>query len=285
MIPLKPLSLCGQSGQLAALSCGNPENPGILALHGWLDNAASFVPLAALLNDFHIVSLDFPGHGLSDHRPEGVNYHLTDYVADVGHAVKDLGWQQFHIMGHSLGAGVAMVYAATFPEQIDKLVLIDGLGPITATPDAASGQLRKSIDAGLRLASLASSTARVYDDWQKLISARRQASPISEQGAELLLRRGATDRNGEITLNSDRRLKHPSAIYLTEEVVLHLIKGVEAPTLLLLAREGMVIKRRATERRIAAFRDITVKEVTGQHHVHMDNPELLSEDIQRFLVL
>ncbi len=283
MNPPKPLYLRGQSGRLAALSFGDPDKPRILALHGWLDNAASFVPLAMLLNHYHVVSFDFPGHGFSDHRPEGVNYHLVDYVADVAHAVRDLGWKYFHIMGHSLGAGVAMVYAAAYPEQVKKLVLIDGVGPISAKPGSASGRLRKSIDAGLESVSRAPSAARIYDDWQILISARRQASPISEQGANLLLRRGATEKNDGITLNADRRLKHPSANYLTEEVVLNFIAHVEAPTLILLAREGMIINQPTTDSRIAAFQNITAKEYSGQHHFHMDSPELLAGDIQQFL--
>ncbi len=282
--PPQAIVLDGLSGELAALSFGNPANPKVFALHGWLDNAASFVPLAGLLEEFHIVAIDLPGHGRSAHRPRGTNYHLVDYVADVGHGVKSLGWDQFHLLGHSLGAGVSIVYAATFPEQIEKLVLIDGLGPTTGGADTASARLRKSIHAGLSAASRPNSNGRAYDEWNKLIGARGQASPISIEGAELLVRRGATEIDGAITVNSDRRLKHPSAQYLSEDVVLHFIRAVAAPTQLILARQGMVKNQTSSKNRIAAFSNLVVNEFEGQHHMHMDTPELISGDIRQFLV-
>jgi len=62
--------------RLAAQVWGDPLLPRLLALHGWLDNAASFDRLAPLLCEhFHIVALDLPGHGRSGHRPPGTWYH------------------------------------------------------------------------------------------------------------------------------------------------------------------------------------------------------------------
>jgi len=68
--------------RLAACSWGDPALPPLLALHGWLDNAASFERLAPLLCEhFHIVAIDLAGHGRSQHRPAGLWYHYIDYPA------------------------------------------------------------------------------------------------------------------------------------------------------------------------------------------------------------
>ena len=104
---------------------GHHWHPGapikVLALHGWLDNANSFVPMAQYLTDeIELVALDFAGHGLSDHRPPGHWYHLVDYVRDVALAVTQLDWQQFHLLGHSLGGGVSCNLAACAPEMISE---------------------------------------------------------------------------------------------------------------------------------------------------------------------
>jgi len=65
---LKEIFIQTANLKLGALSFGNPMETPVLALHGWLDNAASFIPLAQHLNETNLIALDFPGHGKSEHR-------------------------------------------------------------------------------------------------------------------------------------------------------------------------------------------------------------------------
>ncbi|WP_293752100.1 alpha/beta fold hydrolase [uncultured Paraglaciecola sp.] len=109
--PLSNITLCG-------IGYGDPSKPMILALHGWLDNAASFQPIAEYLNDYYILAIDITGHGLSSHRSDGANYHLTDFVFDIHELVESQGWSSFVLMGHSMG-GVLIstaIAAGTLPE-------------------------------------------------------------------------------------------------------------------------------------------------------------------------
>jgi pimeloyl-ACP methyl ester carboxylesterase len=279
------LELSGTTGSIAALSFGNPANPPLLALHGWLDNAASFLPLASFLQHYYLIALDFAGHGLSAHRPPGTKYHLVDHVADVAHVIKSLELERFNLIGHSLGAGVSILYAATYPESVEKLVLIDGVGPLTETPVKSSDRLRKSIDVGTDLAFASESPPKMYPRWQTLVEARLKASPIAQRSAELLVRRSACECDEGIFLRSDRRLRHPSPIYFTEATVMHFIRRVTCPTLVVLAKQGMVIQRDQTRKRLSAFRDVTVSECEGQHHLHMDQPADIANNISRFLAV
>ena len=57
------IQLDTRQGRLAALGWRQAGLPRVLALHGWLDNAASFAPLAPLLHGLDLVALDLPGHG------------------------------------------------------------------------------------------------------------------------------------------------------------------------------------------------------------------------------
>ncbi|TCZ81442.1 alpha/beta fold hydrolase, partial [Lysobacter sp. N42] len=63
-------------GRLAALRSASGGVP-VLALHGWLDNAASFLPMAAHLPGLDLVALDLPGHGASAHLPASADYTLV----------------------------------------------------------------------------------------------------------------------------------------------------------------------------------------------------------------
>src|SRR5690606_29019174 len=78
---------------LAALRSGTRSGTRVLALHGWLDNAASFTPLAAALPELDLVALDLPGHGHSAYRPARTWYHFIDYIDDVLAALDALGWE------------------------------------------------------------------------------------------------------------------------------------------------------------------------------------------------
>src|SRR5699024_3217826 len=117
--------------RLAALSWGSEGAPTWLALHGWLDNAASFSRLAPRLVErmgIRIVAIDFSGHGLSQRHPDNIDYAIWDYAHDVLDALESLGLQHATLLAHSMGAGVACQVAAALPEYVERLVLIDGLG-------------------------------------------------------------------------------------------------------------------------------------------------------------
>ena len=62
---------------LRGFTNGNIDAPILLCLHGWLDNSASFQPLNQYLSDFHVIAIDLPGHGLSDHKSPDAYYHLS----------------------------------------------------------------------------------------------------------------------------------------------------------------------------------------------------------------
>ena len=117
--------------ELAAHLYGPADGLPVIALHGWLDNAASFSHLAPLLPGLRIVALDQAGHGHSSHRAPGCGYQLWDYALDVLQVADQLGWQQFALLGHSLGAIVSLLLAGAVPERISRLALIDGLIPYT----------------------------------------------------------------------------------------------------------------------------------------------------------
>lgn len=57
-----------------------------------------------------------------------------------------MGWKKISIIGHSLGGGIGFMYAALFPEHVDKLVSLDIVGPRIAKPSTNVSQAAKGIE-------------------------------------------------------------------------------------------------------------------------------------------
>ncbi|OIQ47448.1 MAG: hypothetical protein BM565_06635, partial [Gammaproteobacteria bacterium MedPE] len=69
-----------------------------IALHGWLDNANSFSPLMAVNRNHHVIAIDWPGHGHSQHRGVDASYQLLDYVYDLYALIEHHQWQKVNII-------------------------------------------------------------------------------------------------------------------------------------------------------------------------------------------
>lgn len=255
------------------------EGEPILALHGWLDNAASYVPLSERLGR-PLVALDFSGHGHSQHRPNEVATHLVDHVRDVKVVADLLGWQRFTLMGHSMGAGIACLFAATFPERVSRLVLIEGLGPPTTESGEVALTLRKAID---DMAALANKKKPVYPDIADAVEARtRGFGGLSHDASALLVERGLMPVDGGWTWRADSRLRLTSSLRLSEAQVEGFIRAIEAPVCLILGEQGMG-GNGMFDHRVAWLRSVEVVRLAGRHHLHMEAPEEVAKTISRFL--
>ena len=93
-----------------------------LAAHGhWWDGVAT-----ALAPRFHLVALDFRGHGASAWSDSGA-YRFADYVADTVAVIDALGWRAPAVIGHSLGGYVGANLAALHPMRVGALIIADML--------------------------------------------------------------------------------------------------------------------------------------------------------------
>lgn len=257
-------------GKLAALAWGPPDGQPVLALHGWLDNAHSFLPLAGHLSGLRVVALDLPGHGLSEHRPPGAAYHFVDWVVDAVGAADALGWERFALLGHSMGAGVASLVAGTVPARVSHLALIEGLGPLSVPPEEAPARLAQSI---VRSRRRSRRPARLHPDREAAAERLRAASPgLAEEAARLLVERGTKEVAGGVLWRADPRLRALSPMRMTEEHVHAFLRAVRCPTLLLRAREGYAFDQKLLLGRLECLRAPEVHELSGGHHVHMEDP-------------
>ncbi len=267
--------------RLAARVWGPPDGVPVLALHGWLDNAASFDALAPLLPGVRLAALDLIGHGRSDHRPPGIHYHFVDFIPDVVAAADALSWDRFALLGHSLGGGIASFVAATLPERISRVAMIEGLGPPTSHPADGPDDLRKTIE---QMDALPRKRPPVYANLEAAIQARCEAGGLSWKAAAILVERGVQPVDGGLGWRTDPRLRFVSPLYLSEPQILAYMERIAAPALLLCGADGYLVKRAYMRERYARINDLTVKILPGGHHPHLEDPESCARSLAPFFV-
>lgn len=269
---------------LAALAWGPPNAPPVLALHGWLDNAATFARLAPLLERWRVVAVDLPGHGLSSHHPPGAAYHFLDWVRVIDRIVDALGWSRCSLLGHSMGAAIGVLFAGTFPQRVSCLGLLDGLGPLTEPAASAPQRLMTGIKALRTLESR--SEPRVMPSLNVAASRLCEAVPgLTPDAAAVLVRRGTRPESGGYVWRADPRLRAPSLFRLSDDHVVAFLERISCPVLLVRATRGWPFELAYAQRMVSSIPRAWIVEVDGGHHVHLDAPEKVAPVVAALLAL
>ena len=278
---LREWSLDLPTGRIAGLRAGEAGSVPVLALHGWLDNAASFVPLAPHLHGLDLVCPDLPGHGRSAHLQPGADYSFAAAVHSVLDIADGLGWARFSLLGHSMGAGIGSLVAAACPDRIERFVAIEALGALAEVPERTVQRLRDAVTA---TRALQHKRLRVFPDIASAVRARMQANALSEPVARLLVERGLVPVEGGFVWSSDPRLTLPTMLRTTEEQVRDLVAGITCPTRVLFADPAQPYLpddlRRA---RAALLPRGELRILAGGHHLHMEDPAAVAAAIGDFL--
>lgn len=264
---------------LAGKRWRNGDMP-VLALHGWLDNAASFDRLAPLLQNADVVALDMAGHGHSYHRTLQSSYNIWEDLPDILRAADALGWQKFHLLGHSRGAIISSIFTATLPERVISTVLIDGFRPAPVPISDTFTQLAMF----LREHHSDAIKPRVrYDTPQRALHVRARVSGMKEATAWPIVERGIEQEGDHWLWRADPRLHLASAIKLSPEQVSLMEQLVaQRPCKLWLAEQGAAPWLRED----APLEAIPIpwRLLEGSHHLHMEEQaELLGQEISEFL--
>ena len=121
--------LFSQRLRLHYVDWGNAEAPPLVLVHGGRDHCRNWDWVAEeLRRDWHVIAPDLRGHGDSQWSQDG-NYMMAGYVYDLAQLIHQQGLAPVTIIAHSLGGNVALRYAGLYPENVAKLVAIEGLGP------------------------------------------------------------------------------------------------------------------------------------------------------------
>jgi len=263
----------------------------LFMLHGWMDVSASFqFVVDALDADWHVVAPDWRGFGLSE-RAHADCYWFPDYVADLEFILDAVqGGSAAHLLGHSMGGNVALLYAGARPQRVRSLINLEGFGLHATHAEQAPARFAQWLDElkqGGMLRDYASRdevATRLRKNNPRLSAAR--AAFLAEHWAE-------ADGRGRFRVAGDpaHRIVNPVLYRLDEAMACW--KAVKSPSLMVLAAETDALRHVAQDRaqaweevhrRLAAVPGAEIETVQDAGHMlHHDQPEAVARLIVDFL--
>ncbi|MFI5215922.1 MAG: alpha/beta fold hydrolase [Candidatus Limnocylindria bacterium] len=251
---------------LHALHRGDASRRPLVLLHGGGANAHWWDHLApAFANRFHVVALDFRGHGDSDHP---ASLEVGAFARDLEALLQHLGAREPALMGHSMGGHIALDHAAR-KNQVRALVAIE------VVRGAPSRERR-----AMRLALAARRTYRTREDAIARYRFLPPAPHASESLRESIAAHSvARDPDGRFGFKFDPRW---FGLPPSERVALG---GIRCPTLILRGAESPLLSAEgaaAFAAEIPGARTSLI-EAAG-HNLHLDQPEAFLAAVQPFLL-
>ncbi|MDN7123420.1 alpha/beta hydrolase [Pseudidiomarina sp. 1APP75-32.1] len=284
----EPVSFQLNWGSVAGLRWGNANGKPILALHGWLDNGHSFLPLAQqfltsdLAKSHQLLAIDWPGHGLSQHRPAGNYYPFLDYVYDLVQLCEQQNWQQVEVVAHSMGAFVGNLWAGIEPQRVRHLLAIEAFGLLSSPETAILDDIRQGFRSRLQQQG---KRRPHYPNFDAAVLARQQAGDFDTEVAQLLVERGLEQlAEDDFRFRADGQLRTKSVLRLTPLQIRSILAAIECPIKLVLGSHG---HRERIELALQQWQDavpqLEIVEAAGGHHVHMEQPDAVWREFTAML--
>jgi pimeloyl-ACP methyl ester carboxylesterase len=264
--------------------------PKLFMLHGWMDVSASFqFVVDCLQRDWHVIAPDWRGFGLSVNSGSDT-YWFLDYVGDLDAIIEACSTDQaINLLGHSMGANIACIYAGVRPERVAKLVNLEGFGMPATRPEQAPSRYAKWLGEIRQPANL-----RTYASAADVAARLQKNNPrLSDERAAFLCEHwAAKNADGRWEILGDPAHKRSSPVLYRVEEIMACWKSIAAPVLWVEAADTDVWRwmgpkeqaRAEIDRRMAFIANLQVATVADAGHMlHHDQPKKLAKLVEEFL--
>ncbi|MFZ4480356.1 MAG: alpha/beta fold hydrolase [Rhodoferax sp.] len=270
-----------------------PNRLPLVMLHGWMDVAASYqFVVDALGHEHYVIAPDWRGYGRTGSG--GVdNFWFPDYMADLDLLLDHYApGSQVHLVGHSMGGNVAMLYAGVRPERIRRLINLEGFGMPATTPDKAPARYAVWMDELKKLhrGELALTT---YDSAAGVARRLMKTNPrLGADKANWLAQHWAReDTPGQWRILGDPAHKVSNAQLYRVDEVLEIYRRLSMPVLCVESTHNSLDlwwKGKYTlaqfHQRLTAVPQVEIARIDDAGHMlHHDQPEVLAALIERFI--
>jgi len=280
-------SFISQRLRLNYVDWGNPDAPPLLLVHGGRDHARSWDWVAEeLRHDWHIIAPDLRGHGDSAWSPDG-NYEMSAFVYDLAQLIHQLNLTSVSIIAHSMGGNIATRYAGLFPENVRKMVNIEGLGPspkMLAERDATG--IKKRFRQWIEdKRNAAGRTPKRYPNIEAAYERMKTENSYltDEQARHLTVHGISRNEDGSWSWKFDNYLNIWAMFDMPEEDLLAIWKSITCPILMMYGANSWA-SNPEKDGRINNFPTAKVVEYENAGHwLHHDQFDRFMTDVRAFL--
>jgi pimeloyl-ACP methyl ester carboxylesterase len=280
-------SYISQRLRLHYVDWGNPNAPPLLLIHGGRDHCRNWDWVAReLRRNFHVIAPDLRGHGDSAFSPSG-DYSMNAFLYDIAQLIHQQALAPLRIVAHSMGGSIALRYAGVFPENVTKLVAIEGLGrspkmEAERTQRTPEQRLTRWIEAERNLAGrLPRRYASIDEALARMQGENRHLTPA--QARYLTVHGVSQNEDGTYSWKFDNYVRSEAPTDLTSADLHHLWARITCPTLLIYGKESWA-SNPVDDGRIEHFQNARVETFEGAGHwVHHDQLEAFVDMVRGFL--
>ncbi len=279
-------SFISQRLRLHYVDWGNQHAKPMILVHGGRDHCRNWDWVAAsLAPDYHVIAPDLRGHGDSAWADAG-GYGMAGFIYDLAQLVHQQTSGPVTLIGHSLGGNVATRFTGLYPELVERLVCIEGLGPSPKTAEAAAvpveERLRIWVDEQRELAARQPRRYAAFAD--ALARMRAENAHLSEAQAEHLTRHGVRqNEDGTYSWKFDPYVRSWPPVDITRGEISRLWERITCETLLVYGTKSWA-SNPALDGRAAYFQRAEVAMIEGAGHwVQHDCLEAFLGVTRRFL--
>ena len=280
-------SYISQRLKLHYVDWGNADAPPLLLVHGGRDHCRNWDWVAEKLRDrYHVIAPDLRGHGDSAWSPDG-NYDMDAFVYDLAQLIHQLDLAPVTIVAHSMGGNVALRYTGLYPDNVRKLVAIEGLGP---SPKMLAERAAKPVvdrfrqwieDKRQAAGRIPKRYATLDDALARMMAENSYLTP--EQARHLTVQGINRNEDGSWSWKFDNYLNVWSGFDMPQDDIASLWAAIACPTLLLYGADSWA-SNPEKDGRIEHFRTAKVIEFEkAGHWLHHDQFDRFMSTLEEFL--
>ncbi len=266
---------------------GNQDAPPLLLVHGGRDHCRNWDWVAeALRDEYHVIAPDLRGHGDSQWMVGGT-YSITEFIYDIAQLIHQAELAPLTIIGHSMGAGISLRYSGIYPDNVHRIVAIEGLG---GSPHRAKQRADKLPEDRMKTwieatRSLSGRVPKRYASLEEIVERMQEANPHlrPDQARHLTIHGVNQNEDGTYSWKFDNYVRAYTPYGIDMDATRALWSRITCPALLVRGADSWANDPQADGSAACFSNARCVKIEDAGHWVHHDRLDEVLRVVREFL--